>query len=802
MVKIYRGDETCILNHFKRIRIGLPVVLLAPEQRMSGVPSNPVPWAGCRSLLGALESLEPEAFCLLVQRHRIAFSMLYPGVRSGLSEAENITYRQVVGTLHSNLSHNYFIHQLFIDLWYDVFEDIYETFNFALALPEVTRVDGPTLALLKNFISRRAELDVPIFVGHDPAGTPVTKYDEKGEPILHTDENGLLWGHTDLGVQSFLFALRSIPNTEMMPEDHTLWVSAGPENLPTVLSVRYGTLDDDFGWQDRLSGEGSVPSDREIAEVLQCMRSAFTLYDFDCALALGVWLLSVSDRIAEDALGEVYHTAGLSAHNRQFESFMGHPGTNKFLHDCFTSALSCEITETATGYLYYRLAVVHGRRNKDFLTGMGWANKLADFCAAKSNGEWNLLYAWCLNIRAYLHANLKNKQAARKDIQLAFSLIKQDAAQALPEERELIFTASLVADNAATLADLSGDLAQGKIWLHESDHIIGKHGGNNLYAPKAWIKVHNRMTRPDLSLKAARVGLEGARQHRHPFLKDLYLINIGEAYFRMGAYEMAETFYLRALRVQKKYKDGVRQRVTYELLLSNALAAGAQLSAVKYYDALAAEKGDGLLTASLAVYALQLGGKLADQQLLDRMNDAIRAVAEQGVPEQITHLNLLLARICSGKGYREWSEEAENNAAATLKVLSPKSESYDYLWASYYLLRVGATKTKDNKDQVRAMVHHLSKALRRTRLAWLLLSELGDAMRSSGAARTVLSIHEKTMAGSLLSALRLRVDLSAVYSAIISNHPEVEKRAVGYQTKTDGTIGRDRAQRENQSLVA
>lgn len=770
MVHIYYGSDIALYQSFaKKYHELKNVVWIDSESIESYQQGFPRYWAGMRTLLPQIRTLIGEkAFNQVIEKNKGVASVLYykliPSLTSSELEARNIRTAKVV----SNLSHNYFVQYLLLDDWSLLIKQLLEYQNITILIPKLTQLDGPSLTILRSVCQHYPEVINQMHIGHNPALIKKDIYDEKGEPILDLDKNGLLWGHTHLGVQSIIYSLRCLADTQ------ETYLDAVKLDLPKKRpAISVDSLDLDLAAKHlkTISNNPNALNATVISDLLLSLNSAFEAYDFDLALPLGLKILEYP--ILDEQKAFVHTVVGLSAHNRQFETFMAKEKTNDFLEYHFIEALKYEKKPIKRAFLYYRMAVTKGRRKKQFEEAIKWADQAIEIVQGSefTTDEATMVQAWGLNIRAYLYARLRKMEQAKQDIELAYSLVATDALKAENKERELIFTASLIADNAATVYDYADDLITAKKWLHKSDLIAGPHDANSLFTPKAWVQIHRRMLRPDLGLKAATIGLNKTRKILDPFLEDLYLMNLGDLHYRMGNAQQALIFYKQCMKLHEKYHDKKR------LLIASTRAGLSATKATNYEEAeeiyqlaLSNENSNTLSKAEIyALKAVNIAKVDEKDNALFYLNEAIEWSIKDGSRAIMLNTAYLSAQVCLILNDTKEAFVAFQQFDALLKDDPHPEEHFPKLLIQMYLSKAQLANSMEEKQYYGSLIMKLLSApiLQQHSEVWWCLKGIGKLLNELEVLSEIEQAYPKHMTNLLLT-LKIRVDCKLELEYLLS----------------------------------
>lgn len=520
-VTVLRGSEAALIS-WCAAPSGLPALPLY----FAPLPGPRRSFGALRALLGQVRRLAPETEVeAALRRHAPAAALLLPGRLSGLEPQERAAraaYNALRARPTSHMTHNFLLQHPAFEAYAALLADLAALRPGAPVLvPSQALLGWEDSAVLKALYRRFADRAPDLVFGFDPGFRHSTSAD------------GIVWTMTTYRSLSFALDIQALQEGE-------------PVDLPAATEPG-ATWDEVLGAALAEIAEDAHDPGAPSAEAV---RAAFASFSFTSALRLGLELLAAGTPLAENDAADVHGLVALAAHNRQF--LAGDRELADFLERHLAAALSHESRPAHRCALLYRMAVLHGRRRKDFPAALGWADRALAASQEASLPPLEAAYqeTWARNIRAYVLMRLGRASEAEAETVAGFARI--DAVLAtLPEpaapdlwDLDVRATHSLLAFNTRTLLELlrrdTGELA---VWLARSRDAVRAVPAVVRFEAFHWVELYTKMLRPDLALPMALRGLEDARREVDALREYEHALNAADFCDRLGETVRARELY-------------------------------------------------------------------------------------------------------------------------------------------------------------------------------------------------------------------------------------------------------------------
>jgi hypothetical protein len=633
-------------------------------------PASPRSWNGVRNLLAQVAARRGEAaVAAVLGRHRAAAGLV-PGCLDGAAPSDPESDR-LAARPESHLSHNLLIQRPLFAAWAEILHDLLAGSGLRLLVPDLARLDRESLAALRALYRRFPESAPDLAAGYDPRSeTPAA------------DADGLLWENPAEDVWQVILGWRALPGAEAVEVGE----DSGPAPDPAGVSRSAGDRGLDsraFAALASAETEAGAPLAPETTRLAVAgMRAAFRCFGFTAALRLGLALLARRPDLDAEQAAEVHGLIGLAAHNRQFLSRRNRVLAD-FLERHFRAALEAEARPERRSALCYRLAVTLGRRKGETEAALAWADRAV---AAARQAERPLqaahLEAWAENIRAFALLRADRLAAARTACEAAFARLDgalaggpEPAATAPdPLVREAAFTRSLLADNLAAVAKLTGDAGLFARWKETADALGHDVPGLERFESITWIELYRERLDLGLALEKALRGLADARAEQDALREYEYLVHAADLCYRRGAAARAHQLFADACDLRRRLGSPRFLRPVDATAAAAAARAGHLAAARRRFAALL-EDGEARsagaraqLLAALADLAAR-EGKEAEADA--RMNEAIAAAVDSGERDALLAVALAAGRTCRVLGREDAAREAYERAAEIAETAVP-----------------------------------------------------------------------------------------------------------------------------------
>ncbi|MGB3180740.1 MAG: hypothetical protein WBB45_05085 [Cyclobacteriaceae bacterium] len=633
----------------------------APGTKAPGFPSS---WFGYRSMIGQLrEQVQKEAFEEITDKHRVGAALLLRNLYPELDQDEKDELKSLLGSVKSNLSHNFFIQEPFYIELKTYLEDLLKTYDGNIYIPNIFQIDSLTLSLLLKVFKNNANFTNDLYIGIDEDQNKQLSVvsDPEGD---YFDELGLVWKYTEVGMRNMIHSFLSYGAQYVDISHHKVGTAPETKNVRNI-----DLLDDDIEYRayEKVSN-GKLNED--VAEIcFQAIERSFETYDFANALELGIFFLNKSVSFNQNQLTQIYTILALSAHNRQFSSTMGNKDTNSFIEKNSLAALENESDPLKIALLYYRLAVLKARREKKFDEGLNWANKCINISKQEVPFPFNKYsMAWAFNIRAYIFLRKGDFDAGKEDILNAFKTA-QELMSENPDSRDFCFTNSVFADNSAGIYEILGDLPNTKKWLYNSSMINGYHTTIQLYSAKAWCELHKRLLRADLVIKDSKLGLDAAREKGRADYTDLYLNFLRDFYYRTGKITEALRYMKQAVQYHTLLNDPYRATEVSFIGGKIALKGGLLDLSGELFDKVDERLFNKEQNAVFLAYRGILSAQNNDiKQAEDRFNKAIQLAVDDGERDTMAYVSCLVGIGCKTLSMEKDAAEAFMQAVSLIEM--------------------------------------------------------------------------------------------------------------------------------------
>jgi len=549
MIEILRGRKANLRSHLgERAAQSGRALLIHPTD------SVPVSWGGIRQLLAqARELLGQAAVEEVLDRHRVAASVVLHALEERLDEDEQAARRCLLARPHLHLSHTFLIQVPLGDAWADLLVDLLAGRGITLLVSDLHGLDRMSLSVLKNFYLRAGRSAPDLVLGFDP-----------GEEEPQPDAEGLIWRLPRLIVQKTVFGFQSLADVDATDVGDVAGGEASAfEGVPSG-TTGWELLDQDPEvevWAELEANPSATPP--ELARrVASAQEAAFAAFDFTAALRLGLALLKRNSELAPAEKARVHGLIGLSAHNRQFQT-QGNLRLAGFLARHFTAAYEAEARPLVRLAHLYRLAVTFGRRHKELNTALEWADRAVEAVAEAelSEDEKRHQEAWARNIRPYILMQLGRVQEAIDDGEAAFRLLEATTERLLGEKdtyrdvwrRELVLSQALIASNLASLGILRRDSEQIERWRRAARVVHQEFPELDRFEASNWVEFYIDLARPDLALIHALAGIDSARAYADGFLELRFTMAAAQLAYWLGRIDQSVELFQRARQLRHRF---------------------------------------------------------------------------------------------------------------------------------------------------------------------------------------------------------------------------------------------------------
>lgn len=525
-----------------------------------------IPWFGMRQILLNAKVLFGEAFFeKTIKKHPIASSIVLANKEDLLDIPLQKKRSNLYGSLESNLSQNYFIQQpLFLECR-ELLLEIFKQFEGYIIIPSIKQIDPGTISLIIKSFKLYKDNNIHLIIGIDQEFNDVWLNENTEQNGFSFGKNGIIWDYSSISIKSFIFSLityganiidctntesKDIVNKKNQRIDFNIFKNQSPE-----ISLYNKVLND----------QPIEKSDVDYAYFL--IKRSFQVYDFLVALNIGTLCIEKQVAFSKEQLAEIHMILGLGTHNIQFSSSQGNSDTNNYIEENNLKALDCLSTnDIKRAFVYYRLAVLYGRRQDDLDKGFEWIEKCINFSKNFKNKQGIYCYTWGYNFRAYIYSRRKEKELALQDMNWAISQIDTLRSRN-PNSRDINFSYAVFNDNLSILHYHSGDYFAILGCLRKSSTIDGYQNWNIAMSATLWLLLHKIFLRTDKAIGDAKLGLEASKEVARPTHYNLYLKKLSTLNYQLGNIELCYSYIEKTLSFLKDFKDTKQ----YALVLAESI---------------------------------------------------------------------------------------------------------------------------------------------------------------------------------------------------------------------------------------
>ncbi|MEO1518726.1 MAG: tetratricopeptide repeat protein [Bacteroidota bacterium] len=603
----------------------------------------------------------------LLEKHRIALSLLSEDLVAELSPADQQAAKALQACLHSNITHSRVAKLGLTRPFIQLILDISVPKQTKLIIPDISLVDTGSIDLLRGLYQKFPKQAPSLIIGYDPDWEP-TRIDK---------QLGIGWYRSFESVtflQSFVYSLEEAANS-------TIELEASPTRRKQ--SPPYSTSQQLAGIQAQLEGKALQAWKKESIEeadaqlLFQMSQKSFQLYDFTNALRFGLPLYHKQGLyLTDEQKAKLYNWMALSAHNRQFFS-QGNQALAGFLEDCYGRALQLETNPAIRIALLYRQIVTHSRRqnvldkSNDLLRQahreleQGTVNEV----------DRKVLAAWIHNVHSFVLMKEKKIQPAIDSHEQGFALLDSIALRRPASLRnEVQYSKAVLAENLSTLYSIAGNFPAMKHWYAVEASIVSRYPSLSTVSSAEWQSYYFQNFELQQALRRSRQGWKKARASFNYVLEYFFTLSLADIYHRMGQYPKALIHFDRAIVGQQRLGHSYTHATAATLQCCRArvlLQSGAHAAAAnRLQQILQSEEihsiGEQLqMRYLLAESYAHLGLEVLTEQ---QVNKAIETALEEGVGPRLFQTCLAAARTCRILGRKEEAIDAYRKAQQLLQT--------------------------------------------------------------------------------------------------------------------------------------
>lgn len=710
MIQILRGSPAsvyayCLATYHSRANaFWIDTPPNEPEARSSGF------WAGIRHLLPQLRTqLGDSTLNAAIEQHRLAASLILPNGTPFLTPDE-LTQRVLLeARLNSHLNHNWFMQLPLVEEWASLLHEIVTKSQCAFIIPMAQRLDINTLVVIMTLYRMFPKTAPDLFISHSLETAAV-----------QPDVNGILWDDlSSISFDAIVANFQTLENATVVEVFENEQLPVGKSPIRLALDPDLDSALDYHAYQ-LLSTKCRTLTAEEMNLVINAMRQAFQCFAFNVALDLGLALLKQCDNLSPEQPALVYGIIGVAAHNRQFGSTDGNQPFNDFLENYFQLALCMETNPTIRICYYYRLIVTVARRKKELERALQLANEALDelYTVNLPANETLLQEAWIRNIRAYIYARMRQSEKAIHDVERAFVLAEAMMASAGVRLREVAMTASVIADNRALLAEFLHDREAEEYWIQQGNKILEYSNTGARFIEIASLDFYFVKLRMDLTLQAAKRGLQDAYQHFDAWWQEVYLFYLSNLYYRLGDLQLTNESLEKLLSLYHRLQKTEKTASTKLLLAGISLRLGALEKVTLFLE----QDPDFPMTPHtqaeiLSIRALVSACQNEQQKAEIFINQAIDIAIESGERDTLLMVARRAGDICQKLQQMENAEQAYKQALqiATVTIEGSSTPVATEMVGVYLgLIECGAS----SNELFPLLITALSRALRENAEAW------------------------------------------------------------------------------------
>lgn len=502
-----------------------------PDALLIQPQSEPVrAWGELRLLLAQIRSrIGDLGFEAIVERNRPIASFLFSRILGDLTPTEKEERSLLAARLTSHLTHNWYIERPFYEGLAGLLGDMFIACGEPkIFIPLFNQISPGTFAALRSLMKRFPECRFSLTIGYSPH-----------EVFSRVDESGIRWGNSqDLADRM----LRSLCASASVAHLGACEQEEEPERLCSQGNqLALDPLDEDL--EGRLHATQSSESSLVEWDFTRPIVNAFESFDRDAALALALGVVCRCKAIPRAKLALLHEIISLSAHGRQFDTISGDGRFNAFLAEHLECAFEYEEDPVVRVCLCYRLAVVEGRRRKNFEVAHRYAEQAMEQLPTLQieAGLRDYLEAWSRNIRAYLQMSRGNIGLAFEDMECAFRKVDESRSDDPYMSRENRFMRVLLILNLETLCHITKNESRLRFWLqrlHQIEEESLELTGARLTASKRTIYFRKNMEL-GAAIETALHGLDDARREFQVRYEYNHLMNLGLLYYMQGKLDAA-----------------------------------------------------------------------------------------------------------------------------------------------------------------------------------------------------------------------------------------------------------------------
>jgi tetratricopeptide (TPR) repeat protein len=768
-----RGPQSKLFLRCAQITRGLNALYLYQAK------TSPRSWGAVRNLVHQLRlQLGGARYQEIVHRHAAVVRLLLPGEQTDSAESTPTLADALAAQPTSHMTHNFVLQHPIAEAAAALLIDLMADVEPTLVVPGLEFLTLEDAFVLKAIYRRHAACAPSLLLGFDPTF--------RNEP----DDQGILWGIPQYHL------LKIATDFQLIPGSRSIELPASPvepqsshQDLQQLQGVEEGFDHLEAQAWRVLNEEKSEISEQEASLVAAAVRAIFRAFGFTSALRLGLAVLPRRPNLSARDAADVNNLLALAAHNRQFAT-QDNRALAQFLVRHFSMALASEDRPAQQAALHYRLAVMHGRRLKDFDAALEYANRAIAIAVDLPRQQAVYQGAWAHNIRAYVHMRTRRFREAEQDTLAAFDLVDRHlsgitdpTAVGGQEEmwlRDLRSSASLFAHNTRNLLLMSKRPAADLLpWMKRSNAAIAVIPSMERFETISWTDQFLRESRLDLALEATLRGLADAQQERDAVREYDHAIMAANLYYQLGradeaheAFEQVQVLRARCL---------LPRLLAVDVMSALALAHGGKLEEARMR--LVRLLGDrhpelGLwaqveLRAHLIGVLARLGLHHETEQAVE---EAIELAKASGERKLLLQVAVAAGRSCQSLKLEDWARQAYEQALAIAETGGPDASPPSAAQLLGALLGRHETGALDPAIALRAL-DCAQAALKEPEPWWDLPRLLAclqsiplDALRATDKARALDQV---------LLAAQSREDCSPFFQAFSARWPQSQQHLAG-----------------------